>query len=310
MTLVVARQIDSEVYIVGDTKFTDDAESETDQYVGGLKVVLLTPGLCVAFAGDVANAKKAIQGIYDKDVNLFDKNLLLEYFLKHHKDSQPDSSTETTFIVVVIVQFNEQPEQFLKEIFRISDSKIHWENETTHIGDSEAFNFFQKASHEGDFKSEVPNFEISRLGLKERPKFDASVSTAMRAMQSVINSQEIKSVDGYRTVVISENDQFRYIEYVQIQGKAVPIGRAPGSPVTFGGAPEGTDAKHVGMFSATGHGVFPVYSITGRFGLIYHPEENFAPTPCPKCSMEEFRAAVKERISAAHQRALQYQSKF
>ena len=129
-------------------------------------------------------------------------------------------------------------------------------------------------------------------------------------MQDVIDNPHFLTVDGYRTVVISDDDQFRYVEYVQLNGKATPIQNVAGSPVNFGGAAEGSDIKHVGMFAATGHGVFPVYSITGGFGLIYHPEECFEPKSVSSCSLEEFRVKVEAQILAAHERVLNYQSRF
>lgn len=310
MTLIIARQVSDEVYIVGDTKFTNETKDQAAQYIGGLKVILLTRGLCVAFAGCITHAKNAIQDIYNSDVNLFDKNIALEHFLQHHRNSVPGSPDETTFIVVCIVENKEQPGKFLKEIFKISESKVHWENQASYIGDSRAFNLFQEKFHTADKASNLPSFEISRIGEKERPEFDASLTAAMRAMQHVIDDPETTSVDGYRTVVISENDQFRYIEYLQIKGKATPVTTAPGSPVTFGGAPEGTDAKHIGMLSGSGLGVFPVYSITGGFGLIYQPVENFEPLLIRDCTQDEFRFQVEKRLAIAHQHALNFQSKF
>ena len=311
MTLVVARQVNNEVYIVGDTKFTgplDSVWSESRKYIGGLKVVLLTPGLCVGFAGNVEIARDAIQGVYDEDVNLFDKNHAIEHFLKHHRHSMEKSST-TDFIIAGIVECYEQPGTFLKEIFRIADSKVYWENETTHIGDRDAFNCFQEDFHHGSQKQNVPTFEVSKLGTKERPAFNQALSAAMHAMQGVIDNPKVLSVDGIRTVVISEEDQFKYVEYLQIRGTPLPVRNEPGAPVSFGDAAEGSDHKHVGMFAAVGHGIFPVYSITGHFGLIYHPEECFEPTIIRNCTQEEFRVRVEERISVAHQRALTYQTR-
>lgn len=310
MTLIVARQVDGDVYIVGDTKFSDAAKSEKDQYIGGLKVILLTPGLCVGFAGDVSTARNAIQGIYDRDVNLFDKNLVLEYFLDHHRQSHPGSADETTFIVVVICEIEDQPGKYVSEIFRIANSEVNWEDQTSYIGESDAFGLFQKASHGGTTKSEVPTLEISRVGGKPRPNFDASLSNALRAMQVVIDDPTSLTVDGYRTVVISEDGQFKYVEYVLVKGQIIPLGAQPRAPISFGGAPEGSDIKHVGMLTAIGIGIFPVYSITGWFGLIYRPEINFEPVSVRNCSLDEFRLQVELQISIASERALAYESRY
>jgi hypothetical protein len=315
MTLVVARQVSDEVYILGDTKFSDNDDrgwSESKKYIGGLKVILLAPGLCVGFAGNVEIARDAIQGIYDKGVNLFDKNRVIEHFLRHNTHSinlNPEDPAE--FIVAVIIERSQQPGTFLKEIFRIADSNIYWENETTHIGGpNQAFNCFQEAFHNGYQQSYAPLLEITKLGKKERPGFDQSLSAAMKAMQDVIDNPRIVSVDGIRTVVISEEDQFKYVEYLQIRGTPIIVKNEPGAAVSFGDAAEGSSHWHIGMSSATGFGIFPAYSITGRFGLIYHPEECFEPQTYLNCSLEQFRLIVEERISAAHQRVLNYQAHF
>lgn len=306
MTLVVARQVNNNVYIVGDTKFTDSRLRESGQYIGGLKVVLLTPGLCIGFAGDVEFARRAIQGVYDKEVNLFDKNIAIEYFLKYHRDSV-GNGLATDFIVAVITECNEQPGAFLNEIFRIANLEVYCENDAAHIGDNEAFNYFQEGFHHDQQYSGVPTLSISRLGDIGRPDFDLSLSSALNAMQGVIDNPEVLSVDGIRTAVVSEKDQFRYVQYTLVRGTPIPIRNEMGAPVSFGGVVEGSDIKQVGAFSAVGHGVFPVYWITGSVGLIYHPEECFEPTIISNCTQEEFRLMVEEKISVAQQRAIKYQ---
>lgn len=312
MTLVVARQVNNEIYIVGDTKFTANESSswpEPKKYIGGLKVILLNPGLCVSFAGNIEIARDAIQGIYDKNVNLFNKNCAIEYFLEHHKYSVQNCST-TDFLIASIVECDEKPGAFLKEIFRIADSKVYCENEAAYIGDEEAFNYFQEAFHCGHQNNSVPTFEIYKLGSRKRPGFDQSLSTAIFAMQGVIDNLAILSVDGIRTVVISEEDQFKYAEYIQLRGAPTPVNNEPAAPVNFGDAAEGSDHKHVGILSKEGHGIYPFYSITGRFGVIYHPEECFEPTIIPNCTLEEFQMMVDRRINLAHQRAINYQIRF
>ena len=67
MTLIVARQVNDEIYIVGDTKFSDSRLSEAARYRGGLKIVVLAPGLCVGFAGNVEFASDAINSGWLRD---------------------------------------------------------------------------------------------------------------------------------------------------------------------------------------------------------------------------------------------------
>jgi hypothetical protein len=314
MSLIVARQVNDDIYIVGDTKFSQPDNSDwsrSRQYLGGLKAVILNPGLCVCFAGTIHYAQDAIQGIYDKAVNLFDKNAAIDYFLRYHLDSfnedSPDDSTD--FLIACIVEKADAPGYFTKEIFRIADGQVFFENEATRIGDQQAFREFQRISLQDPASVPVSTFEISRLGPIPRPLFDASLATSMRAMQHVIDSTQFASVDGIRTVVVSESDQFRYLEYVLVRGDPSPIGVQHPSQITFGGSARGADERHVGVFGALGHGIFPAYSYSGNFGIIYHPEKNFNPSVLPYNSFEDFQADVRLRVTEAHERALAYQSR-
>lgn len=312
MTLVVARQINNEVYLLADTKYIPTIESATSSshsYKGGLKLVILTPGLCVGFAGNTEFSRRAMEGIYDKEVNLFDKNQVIKYFLDFHLASQNDDNT-TDFIIALILECDDKNGGYIKEIFKIANSKVNWENVTAYIGDSDAYSCFQEILHEGNKKLNVPTFEITSLGINERPAFNQSLSNAMHAMQGVIDNTNVLTVDGIRTVVISDKDQFRYVEYIQIRGIPIPVNNESNAPVSFGGVAEGSYHKHVGMYSAVGHGIFPVYWITGGFGVIYNPEKCFEPAIFSNITQDDFRLMVEDKIAEAHQRALNYQNRF
>lgn len=308
MSLIVTRQINDEIFVVADTKFTvneTDTKTQAEQYIGGLKVVILAPGLFVAFAGIVEYARKAIERIYDKGLFLFDKNQVIDYFLSHHNRA----SHQTDFIVGVIVEERDNPASFEKEFFKIANGEVQWEKQVAHIGDEDAYSKFQSYFHSDENKSPIPTFEISRLGKNQIPEFHSHLAKSMEAMMQVIDDPDISAIDGIRTVVISEENQFRYTEYLQIRGKPIPIRNEPNSPVYFGGAAEGSDIKHVGLYTGIGHGVFPIFFESGKFGIIYHPENSFKPTILRCNSKDEFLEQVKKRITIAHERALLYQER-
>ncbi|SFM40041.1 hypothetical protein [Nitrosomonas communis] len=308
MSLIVARQINDEIFVIADTKFTvngADTTTQAEQYIGGLKVVILAPGLFVAFAGNIEYARQAIERIYDKGLFLFDKNQVIDYFLYHHNRAEH----QTDFIVGVIVEKRDNPAFFEKELFKIANGKVQWEKQVTHIGDIDAYSKFQSFFHSEENKSPVPTFEISRLGKNKIPEFHAHLAKSMNAMMQVIDDPNISSIDGIRTVVISEENQFYYIEYLQVRGNPIPIRNEPNSPVYFGGAAEGSDIKHVGLYTGIGLGIFPVFFESGKFGLIYHPESSFKPTILRCNSENEFLEYVKKSITIAHERALLYQER-
>lgn len=63
MTLVVARKEQSNIIVMSDTRFTpvDPAPREhIGPLSGGLKILVIHPNFCLAFAGDVDTAMSAI----------------------------------------------------------------------------------------------------------------------------------------------------------------------------------------------------------------------------------------------------------
>lgn len=90
MTLVVARRHEGRIYMVGDTRYAPEVTGGRDgqrHFIGALKIVILHPGLVIAFANNGPNAQRAIEGIHSHGLNLLDKNAVLNYFLEHHRQS-------------------------------------------------------------------------------------------------------------------------------------------------------------------------------------------------------------------------------
>jgi hypothetical protein len=322
LSLIVAKKIGKQVFFIGDTKFSyrdpltnkERFYTEAEKYIGGLKVILLTPGLCVAFAGDVDTARQAIEGVYEKDVNLFDKNQAIEYFLKSHLESLKSGSPEhvTDYIVGTICSLESNSADYVEEIFKISDGTVTWDSPVAWIGDSSAFGRYQSSFQTSARTVEKgrAEFEIISFGKELSSELAESVSKNMRVFQEVITDPASCTVDGLRTLVFSTQGGFRYREYVLFNGIPRPVlPGGVGSPINFGGAAEGTNAMHVGLMTGEGHAVFPVYYYSGRFGIVYNPTISFDPIKLVNIDIEDFKRAVNEQINAQHCRALAYQDR-
>jgi hypothetical protein len=303
MTLVVARQIDGDIYFVADTKFSaveHMSTSSADQYIGGLKLVILNPAVCVAFAGNTAIAQDAIQGIYSKAIDHFDKNEVINYFLSHHRRSL-DLGPNNEVDFVLAFSLETAAGEYLKELFRIAGGEVHWDNEATYVGDHAAFELFQTAFHDEHAIPDGPMFQLTRLGSESRPALDAHLTAALRAMQVVIDSTSIASVDGIRTAVVSEEGRFHYVTGVMLRGTPTPVCANPGSSLTFGEAADGSDHKQVGVGASPNCAVMGVYSYTGRFGIVYRPVTDFRPLIVRGCSLEQFQEKLGDARSTAEQ---------
>lgn len=314
MTLVVAGKADQHIFFVGDTKFSDMQFSlhervgfETTQYVGGLKVIILSPGICVAFAGNVGFAQSAIEGIYDRSADLLDKTKLLNYFLAVHRKSL-QTSESTDFLVATMCEVNGAPGQFDPEIFKIADSKVTVVPSIDHIGDPAAFNSYQQAFHTFAAPTRDPFFGAMPLGDSVLHNFHPMLLKAMEGMRHVINDSSISTVGGIGTVVITDNSQFKYLESATAVGKPKPTQPGvAGSPLHWGSAADGADNRH--HLSVTGLGIFPIYSYTGQFGIIYNPERSFKPKIIHDITFDEFRREVELCCTVLHERALKWQTR-
>lgn len=257
--------------MVGDTKFTPDvADGRVGQkdFIGGLKVVILHPGVAIAFAHDVGRAKQAIEGFHSSGVALFDKNAVLDYFLYHHQRSlQPSDDTMVEFIAAF------ELDDLVSELFLIKHGKIA-SVDAGYIGSTAAYNSF--LHHEQKLKnSESTSFPLV---------------AATQALDAVIRDPDpaLQIVDGF-TVGLrhSANDGFVYAQRVTVEGRPTPVRSGPMTPVNFGGAPAGANEWSIGSSPGDRFGVLTAYCHTGTFGVIYRPALNFEPRIVRNCTAED-----------------------
>jgi hypothetical protein len=85
MTLVVARVTPLGVRLLGDMRVTDPNAARPRGYVGAaLKMILLRPTLCIAYAGNVGAALEAIREVHSRDLSADDA---ATYLLDAHRRS-------------------------------------------------------------------------------------------------------------------------------------------------------------------------------------------------------------------------------
>lgn len=254
--------------MVGDTKFTPDISGGRDgqlHFIGGLKIVVLHPGVAVAFANNVRNAQQAIEGIHSRGVDLFNKNAVLDYFLDHHLRSQqrgPNAMVE----FIAAFELDDQT----SELFLIKDGIVEYVD-TGYIGSPIAYNSFR---HHQD-----------RLGATLR--IESSLAIAMHALDAVIldPNPAFQTVDGFTVGLRQSADEgFRYVQRIKVEGRPTPVRAGPMAPVTFGGAPEGANEWSIGSSPGERFGILTAFCHTGSFGVIYCPALNFAPRIVRNCT--------------------------
>ena len=249
MTLVVVRRNegDERIYMVGDTKFThafpDGRDGQSD-FIGGLKIVVLHPGVAIAFAHNTRNAQQAIEGIHSCGVNLFDKKAVLDYFLSHHLCSL-DQGDDAMVEFIAAFELNDQT----SELFLVKNGEAKYVD-AGYIGSSIAYNRF--LHHEQQLAGSSPT-----------PPF---LANAMQALDAVIGDSNLalRDVDGFVIGLRQSADEgFHYVQRVTVEGCPTPISTAPLAPVTFGGAPEGANEWSIGSSPGDRYGVLTAFCHTG-----------------------------------------------
>lgn len=148
MTLAVARFFDNkkDLIIKSDTRLTFEEKQSLHKSTalrplnGNLKTVILTPRLCLSYAGNVSFANELIKDFY---LSLYQKCNSYEVFLEEILNVHKKSNSETDFLMAFA-----GPEQ--SRIDKISNGKIESGLTTGWIGDYNAFKDYQKYYHTED----------------------------------------------------------------------------------------------------------------------------------------------------------------
>ena len=104
MTLIVGRIFDNDLFIESDTKITDELGIKNYPLLGSLKVVILHPFLCLAFAGRVSFAEEAIKKIFSRKKYTFLEliEILIKANIESIKSSEGNPDKQTQFVLSFI----------------------------------------------------------------------------------------------------------------------------------------------------------------------------------------------------------------
>lgn len=302
MSLIYAKKIsDSDIFFISDTKFSYDefqtnnkkGYSKAEEYLGGLKTIIIHGGLVVAFAGEVAFAIEAIEGIYEKDIDLWDLPLVLEYF----KYFAVKSNMKTDFLVSA---YKENGSVTLHKIVgkAVSEEQVAW------IGDEDGFKELQKHRLTNTKKEiETGHSEVIILANPdERQTTEQTfneISKIMPAFLNVVNGKECKTVSGAITISCTSKIGFKYMEHHILTGPTKPASSGNGG-IYFGDASTGSFYMQSGR--EVNSPVYPVLYDMGKFGVIYSPTRSFIPKVLKYKDRDEFNVAFHEELKEVAKR--------
>lgn len=236
---------------------------------------MLHPGLCIAYAGDVASALSAIRDLNIRQTSAFS----LPDVISHLEQAHNRTPKLTEFIVASAV--GGQALTVIKE-GRGSRVNYGW------IGDIDAFEEYQRL-----FLTTEPPTPSSIIDPTQRA--DLGVATRMQqAMEGVAASTSVRSVGELIIGVVLTADGFVYAPHaIMIGGRSQSVPSGVWTKVQFGGVAEGGFSYSVLTPRTPGIGAIGVHFYQGRLGVLFYPAELEASALFRNVGHDEFREAVR-----------------
>lgn len=178
MTLVVARLEREKAHVFSDTKLSYGNGQEIPYLNGMIKTIIVQMEVCISFAGDVEEAKKALLHIMTEKFNSVIE--ILDYLIKVHTDS----NFNVEFGIISNIDRN-------PVLFCIKDGKLGTYLSNFWLG--EGYDQYQKYYHQDDENVEV----------KHRMRM---------AMEKVIHDGNKKSIGGFLISVSTDHDSYSFTD--------------------------------------------------------------------------------------------------
>jgi hypothetical protein len=297
VTLVVARVTPIGVRLAGDMRITDPNATRSGFFEAQLKVILLRPTLCVAYAGNVGAALNAIREVASQAL---DPAAAERRLFEAHLDSQP----KVDFIVASL-----KPSRLLViKNNEASEMRAGW------LGDAGAFADYQRIYHD------PANIQPPRELYDSEDRYrDLEIASRLAAgIQAVVFGVGYHTEGGEPVVripeggkhpgvgetvitaqpLIAHDDLFGYSTMSRMI--APPFAEAPPGhsgvyDPGFGSAERGSFSYAVMTPVQPGVGAVGIYFPEGRVGLLYAPLIHDEPERYTRVSQDQFAELLRLR---------------
>jgi hypothetical protein len=258
MTLVVAHRIGGYPYIVSDTKPSPQNQSHVPFHAGLLKSLIVTPELCISFAGNTHTAENAVLEFKASGISDRDETRTVDFFKGVHSQTPNDIQ----FILA-----------FGKPGFRVVEMRdgMTSEKDFAWIGSPRAYNSFQghmlgKLHHAPSFLNTVT---WSAVALPASVGEDPGPGMLMSSMTQVIGTSEHPEV-GFLPILVAYGEQgYHYATYSQIYTGVLNLPTSSDwHDIDFGTAATGGCALSVAT-STESHEAVLAYYLQGRCGILF-----------------------------------------
>ena len=254
MTLIRGTIVDDKIIIVSDTKLSyppckNEHYNENNYVNGTVKSIILSPNICLSFAGDLDVVKSALKKISNlKDINKITE-ILLEVNTEHY-NKNPNKSAD--FLLAYV-----DGGCNLVEIKNACK-----ENKTNSwLGSHRGFSAYQK------YFNEYNNISFgSSVGDESFQKYSMIFSRMTESIKKIIDDGNINEVGGIYIAVVYIDGTFKYMPYATVYFSPMQVVKN-GQPLKFASVEEG--GFSLNLFSSNIDGL-AVHMYHGQLGILFH----------------------------------------
>lgn len=276
MTLVVAKKRADFVTLISDMQVMEDERALNPvDHAGGLKIILLRPQLCIAFAGAVEQALDVLRSIESS----LGENYSIDKVVNGLLESHIGGSQRTDYIVASL-----NP----AAICKIHNGLLEKNLESAWIGDASAFEAFQEFFHT---PNQLPQPDFIPEPRRSNMELSSKMSSALR---QIVHNAKYSTV-GHYSLQIAGKSAFEYIPYTEgfnfepvtntteEKSLTVPV------DTTRGG-------YHYSVLApkTPGVGVLGIYINQGELGLLFMPLQQDTVIKYTNISYADFLSKVEQ----------------
>lgn len=263
MSLIIARVVNGNVFMLGDTKLTFENRVTSNPFVDGcLKQYIVSNTLAIAFAGNSAHFCAEISILLS-----FKKS---DEIIAHAINAQKKGADFQLMVTEIGAPH-----------IKTVKGGVLKQSKTGYVGDAVGYSCFQESFHkksyldQRNFPSNIVNLRILRI--PEPCESEHLYSQLFNSFKCVIWSHDVPTVGGVIVSLCSDNGKFSYMNYADVISDPIKISEYTTSPkaINFGTAESGGYAVEFNENSADGGDGREIgfYFLQGGFG-IYFPEDN------------------------------------
>ncbi len=242
MTLIVGVKSETRIQLLSDTRITHPDVTQVEEIPGRLKLVALSPHICVGFAGAVNLAIDHIRRTPSADRTSFSEVIA-------HLRTAPGCD----FIVA--------DSRILRQV-AVKDGVVQ-DGDLLWIGDADAWAAFETA------RPHIPPTQYAGSARPE-PGLDL-INRVSGAFQTVMNDTSLPTVAGFEMRVGSRVDGFYYLYAAGLSVVNVNESLNESTAGKYTGADAGGYSYTVLTPTQPGHAVVGVHIQQGQLGFVYAP---------------------------------------